>query len=155
MTIDKTRYFELLKLEKELLKKNKWLFEENREKYLELQNDRVTLSSQLYWKDRKKYSSLIKNCLDNVISAEDFMYEFLNLWENNRDDFRALEIIFKTLEINFGPNPETVEFADIVDEVFSICEMFDPESSLNEEYNHIWLKDLLEESFLKMQKYID
>ena len=81
--------------------------------------------------------SIIKSFINDVISADDFTYEFLALWTKNRD---ALD----TIEINFDPNPKSIGFFDIVDEIFHHCEMFEPESKQNEEYNAIWLKNYLQ-----------
>lgn len=70
------------------------------------------------------------------------------LWCKNRD---ALDII----EINFDPSPKSIGFYEIVDEIFYDCEIFEPESNENEDYNATWLKDSVRKTLLKMQKYID
>ena len=41
-------------------------------------------------------------------------------------------------QINFDPNPKSVGFFDIVDEIFYYCEIFEPESKQDEEYKVIW-----------------
>ena len=50
----------------------------------------------------------------------------------------------------FDPNPNSIEFFDIADEIFCNCEMFEPESKQNEKYNAIWLKNSVKKTLLKM-----
>ena len=90
--------------------------------------------------------AIIKSFINEVISADDFTNEFLVLWTKDRD---ALD----TIEINF--DPKSIGFFDIVDEIFHHCEMFEPESKQNDEYNAIWSKNLLKRILLKMQKYLE
>ena len=148
MIFDKNEYFELLELEKKYNTRGKSFFEEDFDNYGKLIEYQANLSSHIYWRNRKKYVSIIKSFIHDVISADDFTNEFLALWTKNRD---ALD----TIEINFDPNPKSIGFFDIVDEIFHHCEMFEPESKQNEEYNAIWLKNSLKKTLLKMQKYLD
>ena len=108
----------------------------------------TNLSTHIYWQNRKKYVPIIKSFINDVISADDFTNEFLALWTKNRD---ALD----TIEINFDPNPKSIGFFDIVDEIFHHCEMFEPESKHNERYSTTWLKIELKKTLFKMQKYLD
>lgn len=104
-----------------------------------------------YWnlkKNRKKYVSIIKSLINDVISADDFINEFLILWRKNRD---ALD----TIEINFDPNPKLIGFFNIINEIFYYCKMFKPEPKQNEKYNTIWLKNSLEQMLPKIKKYLN
>ena len=148
MTFDKNKYFELLELEKKFNNQGKSFFEEDYDNYGKLIEYKVNLSTHIYWQNRKKYVSIIKSFINDVISADDFTNEFLVLWRENRD---ALD----TIEINFDPNPKSIGFFDIVDEIFHHCEMFEPESKHNERYSTTWLKIELKKTLFKMQKYLD
>ena len=148
MTFDKNKFFELLELEKKYKNQGKSLYKEDLDKYKKLIKYKVSLSTHIYWQDKEKYVSIIKSFINDVSSADDFTDEFLALWRKNRD---ALD----TSEINFDPNPKSIGFLDIVDEIFDYCEMFEPEANQNEEYNAIWLKNSLKKTLLKMQKYLD
>ena len=48
MEYNKIRYFELLKQAEKLEKKGRWLYEEDRDRYLELSKYKVRLSDQKY-----------------------------------------------------------------------------------------------------------
>ena len=147
MIFDKNEYFELLELKKRYSNQRKSFFKEDFDNYRKLIKYQANLSTQIYWRDRKKYVSIIKSFINDVISADDFTNEFLALWTKNRD---ALD----TIEINFDPNPKLIGFCNIVDEIFHYCEMFEPESEQNEEYNTIWLKNSLKKTLVKIQKYL-
>lgn len=148
MRFDKYKYFELLELEKKYNNQGKSFFEEDFDKYVKLIEYQANLSTHIYWENRKKYVSIIKSFINDAISADGFTNEFLALWTSNRD---ALDTIY----INFDPNPKSIGFFDIVDEIFHDCEMFEPESNQNEEYNAIWLKNSVKKTLLKMHKYLD
>ena len=147
MIFDKNEYFELLELKKRYNNQRKSFFKEDFDNYRKLINYQANLSTQIYWRDRKKYVSIIKSFINDVISADDFTNEFWALWTKNRD---ALD----TIEINFDPNPKLIGFCNIVDEIFHHCEMFEPGSEQNEEYNVIWLKNSLKKTLVKIQKYL-
>jgi len=59
----------------------------------------ANLSTHIYWQNRKKYVSILKSFINDLISADDFTNEFLALWTKNRD-------ALNTIEINFDPNPK-------------------------------------------------
>ena len=88
----------------------KSFFEEDYDNYGKLIEYKVNLSTHIYWQNRKKYVSIIKSVINDVLSADDFINEFLALWTKNRD---ALD----TIEINFDPNPKSIWFFDIVGEI--------------------------------------
>lgn len=148
MKFNKNKYFELLELEKSYKNQGKFFFKEDFDNYRKLIEYKGNLSTHLYWQDRKKYLSIIKSFINNVTSVDNFTNEFLALWRENRD-------ALANIEIDFDPNPKSTEFFHIVDEIFHHCEMFEPESNQNEEYNVIWLKNSVKKTFLKMQRYID
>ena len=148
MMFDKNEYFELLGLEKKYNNQGKSFSTEDSDNYRKLLKYKASLSTHIYWRNRKKYASIIKNLINDVISGDDFTDYFFALWREDRD---ALD----TIEINFDPNPKSIGYADIVNEIFYYCDIFDPEAEQNEEYNTIWLKDSLKKTLLKMQKYLD
>ena len=61
MEYNKIRYLELLKQAESLEKKGMWLYEEDKDKYLELLDYQVRLSDQQYWENRNNYFSVMNN----------------------------------------------------------------------------------------------
>lgn len=144
MKYNKNRYFYLLEQEEFLKKQGRSLYKENREDYLELLNYQVQLEDHKYWENRQKYFSVISAFLNGIITAEDFSDEFLYLWKKDRDR-DGTEIT----ETNFEPKG----FSRLIGKVFSNCEIFEPESKEDEEYNEKWLKKSIEKVFSEMQKF--
>ena len=58
-------------------------------------------------------------------------------------------------KINFKPDTISEKFSSLIGKVFSCCEIFEPESGENEEYDKKWLKNSIQKIFLEMQKYLD
>lgn len=87
MEYDKIRYLELLKQAKSLEKKGMWLYTEDRDRYLELSKYKVRLADQKCWENRKDYFSVMNNLINEELTVEDFIDEFLCLWEKDRDRF--------------------------------------------------------------------
>ena len=147
MTFDKNEYFDLLELQKKFRNQGKSFSNEDPVNYRKFITYRGALSSHIYWENREKYVSLLKRFLNDCVSADDFTYEFLNLWRENRDSL-------STREIDFEPYPKAIEFCRIVSAVFTDCDMFDPDAEENEEYNALWLKTSIKQKLLKMQEYL-
>ena len=80
MTFDKNKYFELLELEKKYITQGKSFFEEDFDNYGKLIEYQANLSTHIHWQNKKKYVSIIKSFINDVISADDFTNEFLALW---------------------------------------------------------------------------
>ena len=57
--------------------------------------------------------------------------------------------------MNFEPDTISEEFSSLIGKVFSCCEIFEPESKEEEEYDEKWLKTSIKEIFYEMQKYLD
>lgn len=121
----------------------------NQEDYMELLNYKVRLENQKYWANRQKYVSVISEFLNGITTAEDFSDKFLDLWKKDRDRDRDVS------KMNFEPDTISEEFSSLIGKVFSCCEIFEPESKEEEEYDKKWLKNSMKEIFSEMQKYLD
>lgn len=123
------------------------LYEVNREDFMELLKYKVRLENQRYWENRQKYFSVIGEFLNGMTTGKDFIDEFLYLWRKDRDE--------EVSKINFERNTIPEEFSRLIGKVFMRCEIFEPESTEEEEYNEKWLRNSIKEIFSKMQKYLD
>lgn len=142
MEYDKTRYFKLLKEAESLKKKGMSLYDEDREKYMELLEYEVRLEDQIYWENREKYFSVMNNLLNEQLPAEDFIAEFLCLWENDRD----------RSTVNCDPNIGSKDFGKWINKIFFYCEDFEPEAQKKKKYGEKWLKDGVSNLLIKIQK---
>jgi len=71
----------------------------------------VRLSDQKCWENRKNYFSVMNNLINEKLTVEDFVDEFLCLWEKDRD----------RSAVNYEPNIESKGFAKWMDKIFSRC----------------------------------
>lgn len=142
MKYDKVRYLELLKQAENIKKKGLSLYKENRDMYLELLKYEVRLSDQTFWENRKNYFSIMNDLLNEKLTAEDFVDEFMYLWEKDRD----------TVIVNYDPNIESKGFARWIDRIFFPCEDFEPEAQKNEPNGEQCLKDSIRDILIDMQK---
>ena len=147
MDYDTKRYFYLLEQEEIFKKQGVSFYKVNREDYMELLNYKVRLENQKYWENRQKYVSVISEFLNGITTAEDFSDEFLDLWKTDRDRDGS--------KVNFEPDTISEEFSSLIGKVFSCCEIFEPESKEEDEYDEKWLKNSMKEIFYEMQKYLD
>jgi len=147
MDYDIKRYFYLFEQEEIFKKQGVSFYKVNREDYMELLNYKVRLENQKYWENRQKYVSVISEFLNGITTAEDFSDEFLDLWKKDRDRDGS--------KINFEPDTISEEFSSLIGKVFSCCEIFEPESKEEDEYDEKWLKNSIKEIFYEMQKYLD
>ena len=147
MDYDTKRYFYLLEQEEIFKKQGASFYKVNREDYMELLNYKVRLENQKYWENQQKYVSVISEFLNGITTAEDFIDEFLDLWKKDRDRDGS--------KINFEPDTISEEFSSLIGKVFSCCEIFEPESKEEDEYDEKRLKNSIKEIFYEMQKYLD
>ena len=147
MDYDTKRYFYLLEQEEILKKQGVSFYKVNREHYMELLNYKVRLENQKYWENRQKYVSVISQFLSEINTAADFSDEFLDLWKKDRDR--------DVSKMNFEPNIISEEFSSLIVKVFSCCEIFEPKSKEEDEYDEKWVKNSIKEIFSEIQKHCD
>ena len=145
MEYDKIRYLELFQQDESLKKKGMSLYEEDRDKYLELLKYQVRLCDQKSWENRKNYFSVMNNLINEKLTAEDFIDEFLGLWEEDRN-------WKENLDVNCEPNIASKGFSKWINKLFFCCEDFEPEAQKNEQYGEKWLKDSVSNVLIQMQK---
>jgi hypothetical protein len=141
------RYFYLLEKEEILKKQGVSFYKVNREDYMELLNYKIRLENQKYWENRQKYLSIISEFLNGITTAEDFSDEFLDLLKKDRDRDGS--------KINFEPDTISEEFSSLIGKIFICCEIFEPESKEEDEYDEKSLKNSIKEIFDEIQKYFD
>ena len=147
MDYDTKRYFYLLEQEEIFKKQGVSFYKVNREDYMELLNYKVRLENQKYWENRQNYLSVISDFLNGITTAEDFTDEFLYLWKKDRD--RDVN------KMNFELDTISEEFSSLIGKIFICCEIFEPESKEEDEYDEKWLKNSIKEIFYEIQKHLD
>ena len=74
------KYVEFLKYDDLLRKKNKFLKNENKLKYLELKNYSLQINEHLHWSNKEQYLQLIEDFLSFKINGKIFKSKFSGLY---------------------------------------------------------------------------
>lgn len=75
------KYVELLQHDDLLRKKNKFLKDENKFKYLELKNYSLQINEHLHWSQKDEYLQLIEDFLSFKINGKTFESKFCSMVE--------------------------------------------------------------------------
>ncbi len=159
-TLNKVRYFELLKKQEMLQNQDKSLLDENPIERRELLSYGVMLENQIYYNRKAEYTFLVEEYLkenEGEAGARMFQWDFCTLF---KEDNQAVEIFEKEileegigkLE-NFEMDSKSKEFSVLINDLFGSCEFltFNPEDSSGitvEEF-----KSEVKKTFLEMKKY--
>lgn len=147
---DEQIFFKLLKYSNELKKNKKSLCEENSEAFNLLLDLSVTIETNLHYSEKQEYIELAKDFLDDQVTADDFSYSFMAIYEGitrklgQMKDSEALELA------NFL-KPSRPELGDLLARIYGSCDCFslDPEIAMSDEKE---LKDCAQILLLKLQK---
>lgn len=99
MTNNNKKLFDLLKYSHELRKSNKFLGNENPEKYSELMNFSVIMERNLHLRKNDYYIELMNMFLTNEINADSFSFGFSTQYEELNQIYNDIE---KDFEKNFN-----------------------------------------------------
>lgn len=125
-------YLKLLKYEKELKAKGKFLLKENEKEYRNLIKYQVSLSDHLKWEQKHRYFLLITNFLDKKINTDQYINQLFKLEHETQSLAEELESDFEKLK-EFEPNPVSKEFSKFIEELSSDCRIFEPDPDLRDD----------------------
>jgi hypothetical protein len=78
---DQQKFFKLLKYSNELKKNKKYLSKEDPEAFDMLLNFSVRIENNLHYSEKQEYIELAKDFLADQITADDFSYSFMAIYE--------------------------------------------------------------------------
>ena len=152
------RYIELLKYNDFLRKKNKFLKDEDKFKYLELKNYSLQINEHLHWSNKKQYSQLIESFLSFRINGKIFESKFCSMVQAIEKKCLLLTKNYKILK-NIKPSPISFEFAKWVSEIYLCCDEFYPDFDETDPpdfpfaKNEEDLRNAVADIFTQIQKY--
>jgi hypothetical protein len=85
------RFFKLLKYSNELKRNNKYLGREDPEAFRTLFKFLVTIEDNFHYLEKQEYLNLAKDFLGNKITADDFSYSFMAIYEGIREKLDQME----------------------------------------------------------------
>ena len=81
MSMTQQKFFKLLKYSNELKKNKKYLQKEDPEAFEYLLKFLVTIEENFHYSEKHEYINLAKDFLDDQITADDFSYSFMAIYE--------------------------------------------------------------------------
>ena len=112
--------------------------------------DLLPLSDFSYWENKKLYTQLMEKFINGIIDGQTFEEKFYQIWRLNRDKEYITEEILK---INNEKLIELKGFSTIISNLFTDCDVFEPDPSLREDYeiSEVELKDCVKKTLLEIK----
>ena len=145
------RFFKLLKYSNELKRNNKYLDKEDPEAFDTLLKFLVTIEENFHYSEKHEYINLAKDFLDNKITADDFSYSFMGIYEGIGKKLGQMERE-ESLELaNFLNKTDRCGLDRLLSRIYGSCDSFspDPDFTLSDEKE---LKDYAQILLLKLQE---
>jgi hypothetical protein len=120
------KYLELLKYDDLLQKQNKFLKNENKLKYLELQKYLLQINEHLHWSQKDQYLQLIQDFLSFKINGKKFESKFSSMVEAIEKECLLLAKNDERLK-NINPSAISFRFAKWISEIYLCCDEFYPD----------------------------
>jgi hypothetical protein len=149
---EQQKNFKLLKYLNELKKNEKSLLKENLEAFNVLLNFSVTIENNLQYSEKQKYIELAKDFLADEITADDFSYSFMAIYEGISRKLGQMKRN-ESLELANFLKPSRPELGDLLARIYGSCDSFSPdpevEIAMSDEKE---LKDCAQILLLKLQE---
>ena len=112
--------------------------------------DLLLLSDFSYWQSKKLYTQLMEKFINGIIDGQKFEEEFYQIWRLNRDKEYSTEEILK---INNEKLIESKGFSTIISNLFTDCDVFEPNPSMREDYeiSEVELKNRVKKTLLEIK----
>ena len=148
--MEKQEFFELLAYSNILEKNNKSLMKENPEKFSILLHFSAIIETNLYFLEKKEFIELADDFLNGQITAEDFSYSFMAIYEGINRKLGQMKRT-ESLELANFLKPSRPELGDLLARIHGSCDSFspDPEIAMSTEEE---LKECAKSLLLKLQE---
>jgi len=147
---EQEKFFKLLKYSNELKKNKKSLLKENPEVFDVLLDFLVRIETNLHYLEKQEYVELAKDFLADEITADDFSYSFIAIYEGINRKLGQMERNESLDLANFLKSSQP-ELGDLLARIYGSCDSFslDPEVAMSDEKE---LKDCAQILLLKLQE---
>ena len=147
---EQQKFFKLLKYSNELKKNKKSLRKEDFEAFNLLLNFSVTIENNFHYSEKQEYIELVNHFLADQISADDFSYSFIGIYEGINRKLGQMKRI-ESLELANFLKPSRPVLGDLLARTYGSCDSFspDPEIAMSDEKE---LKDCAQILLLELQK---
>ena len=147
----KQRFFKLLKYSNKLKRNNKYLDKEDPEAFDTLLKFLVTIAENFHYSEKHEYINLAKDFLDNKITADNFSYSFMAIYEGIGEKLDQMKRE-ESLELaNFVNKTDRCGLNRLLARIYGSCDSFssDTDFTMSDEKE---LKDYAQILLLKLQE---
>jgi hypothetical protein len=149
---EQQNFFKLLKYSNELKKNKKSLRKKDPEAFNVLLNFSVTIEDNLHYSEKQEYIELAKDFLADQITADDFSYAFMAIYEGIGRKLGQMKK-HESLELANFLKPSRPELGDLLARIYGSCDSFSPDPevdiAMSDEKE---LKDCAQILLLKLQE---
>ena len=147
---EQQKFFKLLKYSNELKKNNESLHKNDFNTFKILLNFLVTIENNLHYLEKEKYIELANFFLAGKMTADDFSYCFMNIYEGISQKLAQMQKN-ESLELANFLKPSRPELGELLARIYGSCDSFspDPEIAMSDEKE---LEDCAQILLLKLQE---
>ena len=147
---EEQKFFKLLKYSNELRKNKKSLLKKDPEVFDVFLHFLVRIERNLHYSEKQEYIELAKDFLADQITADDFSYAFMSIYEGIGRKLGQMEKD-ESLELRNFLNPSRPELGDLLARIYGSCDSYssDPEIAMSDEKE---LKDCAQILLFKLQE---
>ena len=149
---DQQNFFKLLKCSNELKNNNKYLDKEDPEAFDTLLKFLVRIEDNLHYSEKQEYIELAKYFLADQITADDFSYSFMAIYEGIGETLGQMKIK-ESLELTNFLKSSRPELGELLARIYGSCDSYSPnpevEIAMSDEKE---LKEFAQSLLLKLQE---
>ena len=123
-------FFKLLKYSNELEKNEESLRKKDFDIFNLLLNFSVTIENNLHYSEKQQYIELANDYLTDQITADDFSYSFMAIYEGVTQKFGQMKRI-ESLELANFLKPSRPELGDLLAHIYGSCGSFSPNPEIS------------------------
>ena len=141
---DQQNFFKLLKYSNNLKKNKKSLRTKDYEAFRLLLHFSVIIENNLQYSEKQEYIKLAKDFLAGQITADDFSYSFMAIYEGISQKLGQMQET-ESLELANFLKPSRPELGDLLARIYGSCDDFspDPEIAMSDEKELKYCAELL------------
>ncbi len=147
---DQQNFFKLLKYSNKLKRNNKYLDKQDPEAFDTLLKFLVIIAENFHYSEKHEYINLAKDFLADQITADDFSYSFMAIYEGISRKLRQMKRN-ESLELANFLKSSQPELGDLLARICGSCDSFspDPDITMADEQE---LKDCAQILLVELQK---
>ena len=147
---EQQNFFKLLKYSNQLKRNNKYLDKEDPEAFDTLLKFLVIIAENFHYSEKHEYINLAKDFLENKITANNFSYSFMAIYEGIDEKLDQMKIE-ESLELANFLKSSRPELGELLARIYGSCDSYspDPEIAMADEKE---LKDCAQILLFKLQE---